>query len=147
MQDVILGHRGMVRVGIARDHGADTKPTVWSLRLYLTHGHGGGRKAGAASLRLEEVHNQVDGVDVIAMGHFHRPKCEPVQRFRPVRTTIQRRTVWRILIPSMCGDMQYATRRDLGALPKGWAELILRPQRGRRDRDLFDLTAHTEIRG
>lgn len=144
MQDVILGHRGMVRVGIARE---GEKPSVWSLRLYLTHGHGGGRKAGAASLRLEGIHNQVDGVDVVAMGHFHRPKCEPVQRFRPLNKTIQRRTVWRISVPSMCGDMRYAAQKDLGALPKGWAELVLRPAKGRRDRETYDLSAHIEVRG
>lgn len=66
-----LGYSGFLRLRFrlnraGRKHAAD----VWTLVFYLTHGHGGGKLAGAKALNLERLPLAYNA-DVYAMGHTH----------------------------------------------------------------------------
>ena len=51
----------------------DTKGKVrYTMRVFMIHGWGGGRKRGSASNKLEDVMLEKDA-DIIMMGHHHKP--------------------------------------------------------------------------
>ena len=59
---------GFLKVGRKKSGG--NKPFLYT--FYLTHGHGGGRKAGGKVNSLEDLGNVVD-VDIYFCGHTHLP--------------------------------------------------------------------------
>lgn len=44
---------------------------VWSVSMYLSHGYGGNRLAGGASLALERALGDYSNIDIVLMGHRH----------------------------------------------------------------------------
>lgn len=123
-----LDHRGFIswRFG----HNSEPKHgATETFRLFLTHGSGGGRKAGATANRLEDLAAQVDGADVVASGHTHRAQhmSSVVWRAGARGGVVHRDLIHLVSIPSLCADMQYAERRDMATLATGWVELEFTP--------------------
>jgi hypothetical protein len=64
-----LGYSGFVRLRFRQRSGGKVANT-WTQTLYLTHGAGGGRLAGAKALKLERMRMAWDA-DIYAQGHTH----------------------------------------------------------------------------
>jgi len=122
-----LDHRGFLTWRLKRGHNGPT----WSLRFYLTHGSNGGRRPGSTANRLEDLANQVDGVDVVIQGHTHKAMHLTPTKFRIGEEHSKTATVHALNIPSLCGDMIYADSKDMGALALGWMELVIVPDKHR----------------
>lgn len=70
-EDRALGYSGFVRIRFRERKGAENRVVnTWTQTLYITHGHGGGRLAGAKALKLERLPMAYDA-DVYVMGHTH----------------------------------------------------------------------------
>ncbi len=121
-----LDHRGFVAWQFERQKGH-----VWTLRIHATHGSNGGRGAGATANRLEDLVDQMDGVDVILQGHTHKAMHLPVSKWRLGQREATRTTIHALNAPALCSDMAYADRRDMRPVAIGYAELIIMPDRER----------------
>jgi predicted phosphodiesterase len=125
-RELRLDSRGTIML-IAR-RGSNVK-TAYTLRIAVTHGSTAGRKGGAVANRLEDIMAQFDNVDVVVSGHAHRPQHIPLRKVRLTTKGVVSVVAHAICIPAMCADMAYADRRDLPALPTGYAELLWHPAR------------------
>lgn len=66
-----LGYSGFVRLRFRHVSGRKRKVSdTWTQTVFLHHGHGGGRLAGAKALKLERMVLLADA-DIYAMGHTH----------------------------------------------------------------------------
>ena len=66
-----LGYSGFVRVRFRRRGGrANRVKDTWTQTIYINHGSGGGRLAGAKALKLERLAMAFDA-DIYAIGHTH----------------------------------------------------------------------------
>jgi predicted phosphodiesterase len=127
-----LEHRGIV--SWVFDRGA-AKANSWTLRIHATHGSGGGQSAGSVSNKLLQIADQMDGIDVVLMGHHHKPDWKPISRVRAGKRKSEVVTIHTIACPALCSDMRYADRKDYRAYPTGYAELLITPN-----------THHVEVR-
>jgi hypothetical protein len=119
-----LDHRGMVSWVFERQGGHR-----WALRIYATHGSGGGRTSGAVSNRLAELAGQVDGVDIIMQGHSHKPGHLPLEKFRPSHGRESEQVcIHTVSAPSLCRDMRYAESKDMRAIPIGYCQFVITPE-------------------
>jgi hypothetical protein len=117
-----LGHRGFVNWQFTAFR------KTWTLRLFLTHGSGGGQAGGTAGSKLAKLASQVDGVDILAMGHIHQYDHKAIVKYRPGRThEAERVTIHALSCPPMVADMQYADRKDYGGTSVGYVQLLIRP--------------------
>lgn len=123
-----LDHSGFVTWSMRRRNS-----TTWMLRIFASHGSQGGRRMGSTALRLEDLAGQIDGVDVIMQGHAHKAAHIPIAKRRVGRYGIETATVHCISAPAMCKDMAYAERKDMPAVPVGYTELLVQPDKERID--------------
>jgi len=66
-----LGYSGFVRLRFRRRIASSGKiADTWTQTMFIHHGHGGGRLAGAKALKLERMVLLADA-DIYAMGHTH----------------------------------------------------------------------------
>jgi hypothetical protein len=121
-----LDHRGFISWRFSRMGGGG-----WTCNLYATHGSGGGRSGGAAGNRLAMLASQVDGVDLVLMGHMHRPEYQPFSKMRPGKRSHEAATVHAISAPALCGDMAYADSKDMSAVPTGIVVVTIDPNEHR----------------
>jgi len=117
-----LDHRGMVSWQFDRNGGGS-----WTMNIFASHGSGGGRAETASTAAVTRLADQVDGVDVVLMGHLHRYEHHPVSKLRPDGRKVRSVTTHLVSAPSLCGEMEYAERRDLRRAPHGWVELVITP--------------------
>jgi len=101
----------------------------WALRMFLTHGWAGGRSAGNAANKLGQLAQQVDGVDVIAMGHLHDPAYRPMAVMRPGPRRHRTTTVHTISAPALVSQMAYGEAVNMPPHPTGWAEVHITPDK------------------
>jgi len=121
-----LDHRGFLTWRFRRKQGS-----TWTLRFYLTHGSNGGRRPGSTANRLEDLANQVDGVDLVIQGHTHKAMHLTPTKFRIGKDSSETVPIHALNIPPLCGDMIYADSKDMGALALGWQELVITPDKER----------------
>lgn len=119
-----LDHRGMIvwhlkRLGV----------NSWPLKIFVTHGSGGGRSKGNAGNKLGKLVEQVDGIDLVLTGHLHDPDIKTMIVQRTGTTQSKRVLVHAICIPTLCGDMKYAAEKDYQSLPTGWAKITITPDK------------------
>ena len=126
-----LDHRGCVTWVFNRT--VSDKGTRWALRLLLTHGSGGGRSAGAAANKLRDIVDQMDGIDVAAMGHLHVAEWKPVSKLRIGRKDTERVMIHAISCPALCADMRYADSRDYRPTPTGYVVIEIEPDKRKVD--------------
>ena len=117
-----LDHRGFVTWRFSRQ-GANS----WPLRIFATHGSGGGSSKGNAGNKMGKLAEQVDGLDLLLMGHLHDPDYKPMAKMRVGPRDSRNVTIHCVSCPALCGDMQYANNKDLPALPTGHVEIFVTP--------------------
>jgi len=117
-----LDHRGMITWKFERNGGGS-----WTWPLFASHGSGGGRAETAPTAALTRLADQVDGVSAVIMGHLHRYEHHPVAKLRPEGGKVRAVTMHLVSIPALCGEMEYAERKDLRRAPTGWVELAITP--------------------
>lgn len=123
-----LDHRGMVSWQFNRGGGGS-----WTVRLFASHGSVGGRAETAPTAALVRLADQVDGIDAVLMGHLHRYEHHPVAKLRPDAGKVRAVTTHLVSAPALCGEMEYAERKDLRRAPLGWVELLIEPDAKRVD--------------
>jgi len=124
---VCLGHRGLLSIAFTRMDAGST----WVMRLFLTHGSGGGQSDGAAANRLARIARAVEGVDVAAMGHLHTDYYRRMMRERPSARGMERRATHYLAIPAWLEGANYAERRDYDPQPCGYGLLTIEPDKRR----------------
>jgi predicted phosphodiesterase len=123
---VTLGHRGLARVLFTR---GDDRRNGWSLMLYLSHGSGGGQSDGALPTRMARIAQSVEGVDVVAIGHYHKDYLKRVVRLRPQRNGLEQHTLNYMAVPSFVTGAEYAERADMAPAMLGYGLLRITPDR------------------
>ncbi|MBU0846653.1 hypothetical protein KKH23_05635 [Patescibacteria group bacterium] len=121
-----LDHRGMIVWHFKRGGS-----TSWPMKIFVTHGSGGGSSKGNAGNKLGKLAEQVDGVDLVIMGHLHDPDIKTMIVHRTGKTESKRVLVHAVCIPALCGDMKYAAEKDYQSLPTGWAKITITPDKQR----------------
>lgn len=124
---VCLGHAGFLRVRYQL-HYAKSRGSTFTLSLYLSHGSGGGRTPSAPALRLRDMASNVEGADVVAMGHHHKAALLHQRKRRPGRSKAKDVSVWWMAVPSFLRDARYAEDRDLPPQGAGWGVVTVLPQ-------------------
>jgi len=117
-----LDHSGFIAWRFNRQGGS-----TWTLTIFATHGAGGGTSKGNSGNKLGKLVEQVDGADVVLMGHLHDPTYKPIARRRMGRREAQTVTIHAVSIPALCGHMKYAQNKDYPAMPVGYTELVIKP--------------------
>jgi len=120
-----LDHRGMIVWHLKRLG----KGSSWPLKIFVTHGSGGGRSKGNAGNKLGKLVEQVDGIDLVLSGHLHDPDIKTMIVQRAGQRESRRALVHAICIPALCGDMKYAAEKDYQSLPTGWAKITITPDK------------------
>lgn len=122
---VCLGHRGLLNLAFRRgDAGA-----TWVMRLFLSHGSGGGQSDGAVPNRVMRIARAVEGVDVVAVGHYHNEWYRRVIRERPTARGMVRAPVHYLAIPSWLDGAEYGERRDYEPQVTGYGVLTVTPDK------------------
>lgn len=118
-----LGHRGVVYLRFNRSEGGGST----AVKIFLTHGSGSASTAGSTLTKLYKYEQQLDGVDVVAMGHLHYGATTTIQKYRCEPTYVSSRSVHLISCPPLCGMMQYADRMDRDLRTVGYVVLTIWP--------------------
>jgi len=121
-----LDHSGFLTWRFERQGGS-----VWSLRMYLTHGSGGGQSGGNTGNKLEKMVRDHDNVQIVMMGHHHDPDHKPFAKLRPGRKHAQLITVEAISAPALTGYMSYAQAKDARPRPTGYVVIAVTPDKRR----------------
>lgn len=125
-EPVCLGHRGMLMIHFVRGQG-----DVWTLRMFLSHGSGGGQSDGYVGGRVMRLARMVEGVDVVAVGHYHQPWERTVVRERPAGRGIRRCKIRYLSVPSWLDGASYAERKDFEPQPMGYGVVTVAPDKRR----------------
>jgi len=119
-----LNHSGFLSLRFQRRGGS-----VWTLRMYLTHGSGGGQSGGNTGNKLQKLVAGVDGVQLVAMGHHHDPDYKQFARLRASRDGVHTVMIHAISCPALIGHMIYAQTKDYRPRPTGYAMVTVVPDK------------------
>jgi predicted phosphodiesterase len=95
LEDRYRESMAFVRIGLGKNsHGKEQ-----SYRIVLTHGSGGGGKAGTMLSKMDDYSQSIDGADVFIYAHSHRPGA---QRSSKLWVDMQNRQVIQRPTLTMC---------------------------------------------
>ncbi len=80
-------------------------------RMLITHGSRGGRRLSSPLNELEDLLNIVEGVDVVAIGHHHKPLHAPRMRMYIKDGKVYAKRVELISVASFMGYEEYSQKR------------------------------------
>jgi len=124
--DLRLNHSGFLSWRFSRQGGS-----VWTLRMYLTHGSGGGHSGGNVGNKLKSITASIDNMQIVAMGHHHDPDYKQFARLKVSRNKVRTVTVHAISCPALTGHMTYAQSKDYPPRPMGYAMVTVTPDKRR----------------
>ncbi len=119
-----LDHRGFVNWQFTR-MGSNT----WTCKIHATHGSGGNKSGGAAGSRLQAIASQMDGIDLLLMGHLHTPEHKAIAKLRAGQKSSYYTVVHCVSRPSLCSDMKYIDNKDLWPSVTGYVEILIKPDK------------------
>lgn len=119
-----LNHAGFVSWKFKRLQGS-----TWTLRIYASHGSGGGQSGGNVGNKLKALVDSVDNVQVVMMGHHHDPAHRVFSRLRTRGKGMTTLDVHAISAPALTGHMLYAQAKDYRPRPTGYAVLSIEPDK------------------
>jgi len=119
-----LNHAGFLTWKFTRQGGS-----VWALRMYLSHGSGGGQSGGNVGNKLKALADSVDGVQVVMMGHHHDPEYRVFSRLRVNGNGVRTVDVHAISAPALTGHMAYAESKDYRPRPTDYCVLTIEPDK------------------
>jgi len=130
-----LGYSGLVDLACKRRGGEDKTASMSTLRMFLTHGAGGGYLPGAKANRLERFTGDFRDIDLVAMGHTHAFLSFKRRMLAKQRTSDEIYDSEIVLINTgsfLRGEMGgYAERSCMRPQGIGWQEAIFYPDKRR----------------
>lgn len=97
-----------VRIGDKSKRGSSNP----SYMIAVAHGAGGGRKRGSSVNRIEDFAKDMEGLDMLIVGHTHKPVTFPIEKIvlDPFKKVVKTKTVKLVVATSWVEYGDYAFR-------------------------------------
>jgi len=111
----------------------------FALRLWATHGYGGGGPVTQDMIQATRQREYVEGADIMALGHTHDAWCSERTKIRLSKDGHRQETrpLWQVKLGTYKdeygeGAGGWATERGIPPKPKGawWLRIVLHPENG-----------------
>ena len=85
----------------------------FSYSMFIMHGFGGGRKSGSAVNKVIDLCDQMEGIDIVVIGHHHKPQEIPTTKVVYSEGRVFVKEMKGFILPSFAQGMKYALLNGL----------------------------------
>ena len=128
----VMGLSGFLRLRFREVLQTGKHKNTWTVVIYLHHGWGGGRLAGAKAIKLQRLPSSY-AADVYIIGHTHTKLVLPHMVLRPAARgdAVEERDLMLVNTGSFLGLANYAEANGYAGQPRGAVELVFYPSERR----------------